>query len=129
MREKAIIYEGIIRTTGKLARNALQKGVSGQNSTSPAMLRWTEQQPELRPMWVVAKVYGRLRKNMYYSKYSKTMKSKYPLPRMDELIGNLSRTQHFSAPDFTSEYNHFTLAASDVPTTACKVSVLLYPRR
>jgi hypothetical protein len=46
----------------------LSKEVSGQNPTSPVMLRWIEQQPELRPMWVVAKVYGTLRKNKYYSK-------------------------------------------------------------
>jgi hypothetical protein len=47
-----------------------------------------------------------------------TKKNKYPLPRIEDLLDNLSGVKFFSALDLTSGYSQFNLADSDQAKTA-----------
>jgi hypothetical protein len=47
-----------------------------------------------------------------------TIKNTFPLPRIEDLLDNLSGAQYFSSFDLTSGYHQLLLPASDIPKTA-----------
>jgi hypothetical protein len=55
-----------------------------------------------------------------------TRRSRYPPPRIDDLLDNLSGAKFFSALDLKSGYNQFSLAASDVPKTVFNTHIGKY---
>jgi hypothetical protein len=55
-----------------------------------------------------------------------TKKNKYPLPRIDDLLDNLSGAKYFSALDLTSGYNQFNLADYNQAKTAFNTHIGKY---
>ena len=47
-----------------------------------------------------------------------TIRDKYPLPRIDDLLDRLGRAKHFSTLDLASGYHQIAVKATDVPKTA-----------
>ena len=79
------------------------------------------------PVLFVPKPDGSLRMCIDYRALNKITKSnKYPLPRIDDLMDNLSGAQYFSALDLTSGYHQLTLQPSDVPKTAFNTHIGKY---
>jgi hypothetical protein len=54
----------------------------------------------------------------YRSLNEVTIKNKYPLPRIDDLFGQLKGACVFSKIDFRSGYHQLKIRASDIPKTA-----------
>lgn len=46
-----------------------------------------------------------------------TIKNKYPLPRIDDLMDQLVRDRVFSKIDLSSGYHHFRVKDDDIPKT------------
>ena len=47
-----------------------------------------------------------------------TVKNRYPLPRVDDLLDRLSGSAYFSSIDLQQGYNQIRIAESDIPATA-----------
>ena len=70
-------------------------------------------------MLFVPKPDGSLRMCIEYRALNKvTVKNKYFLPRIDDLMDNLSGARCFSSLDLTSGYHQLVLCESDRPKTA-----------
>lgn len=79
------------------------------------------------PVLFVPKPDGTLRMCIDYRALNKvTKRNKYPLPRIDDLMDNLSGAKCFSALDLSSGYYQFKLADSDVPKTAFNTHIGKY---
>ena len=71
------------------------------------------------PILFVAKKDGLLRMVIDYRALNKqTVKNRYPLPRIDDLLDQLQGAKFFSSLDLLSGYHQVPLHASDVPKTA-----------
>ena len=71
------------------------------------------------PILFVAKKDGTLRMVIDYRALNKiTVKNRYPLPRIDDLLDQLQGATHFSSLDLTSGYHQVPLHPTDVPKTA-----------
>jgi hypothetical protein len=55
-----------------------------------------------------------------------TVRNKYPLPRIDDLLDNLSGASVFSSLDLTSGYHQLVLHPDDVPKTAFNTHIGKY---
>lgn len=62
----------------------------------------------------------------YRAVNAKTIKDRYPLPRIDDLLDSLSGAKYFSALDLTSGYHQLRLMPSDMPKTAIVVPEGVY---
>jgi hypothetical protein len=79
------------------------------------------------PVLFVPKPNGTLRMCIDYRALNMvTKKNKYPLPRIDDLLDNLSGAKLFSALDLTSGYNQFNLVDSDQAKTAFNTHIGKY---
>ena len=79
------------------------------------------------PVLFVPKPDGTLRMCIAYRALNKiTKNNKYPIPRIDDLMDNLSGAKYFSALDFTSGYHQLSLQPSDVPKTAFNTHIGKY---
>lgn len=82
---------------------------------------WIEQSSSAygAPVLFVPKPDGSLRMCIDYRGLNKlTVKNKFPMPRIDDLIDNLSGATHFSTLDLAAGYHQLKLQATDVPKTA-----------
>ncbi len=71
------------------------------------------------PILFVKKKDGSLRMVVDYRALNKiTVKNKYPLPRVDDLLDKLGGAQLFSSLDLTSGYHQIRITEEDVPKTA-----------
>ena len=71
------------------------------------------------PVLFVKKKEGTLRMCVDYRALNKiTIKNKYPLPRVDELLDRLSGAKYFSKIDLRSGYWQVRIADEDIPKTA-----------
>ena len=71
------------------------------------------------PVLFVAKKDGTLRLCVDYRALNKmTIKNRYPLPRIDEMLDRLYQAQFFSKIDLRSGYHQIRIAPEDVPKTA-----------
>ena len=62
---------------------------------------------------------GSLRMCIDYRGLNKvTVKNKFPMPRIDDLLDNLSGAKYFSTVDLAAVYHQLKLQSSDVPKTA-----------
>ncbi|KAI3743596.1 hypothetical protein L1987_61306 [Smallanthus sonchifolius] len=71
------------------------------------------------PVLFVKKKYGSMRMCIYYRELNKrTVKNKYPLPRIDDLFDQLQGASWFSKIDLRSGYHQLKVREEDVPNTA-----------
>lgn len=78
--------------------------------------------PVGHPVLFVKKKDGGLRMVIdYRPTNAKTIRNQFPLPRIDELLDQLSGSTVWSALDMTSAYHQCRLLESDIPRTAFKV--------
>lgn len=78
--------------------------------------------PVGHPVLFVKKKDGTLRMVIdFRATNSKTIRNQFPLPRIDDLLDQLSGSTVWSALDMTSAYHQCRLLESDIPRTAFKV--------
>jgi hypothetical protein len=78
--------------------------------------------PVGHPVLFVKKKDGTLRMVIdYRATNAKTLRNQFPLPRIDDLLDQLSGSTVWSALDMTSAYHQCRLLESDIPRTAFKV--------
>ena len=71
------------------------------------------------PVLFVPEPDGSLRMCIDYRGLNKiTVKNKFPMPRIDDLLDNLSGAKYFSTLDLAAGYHQLKLQPSDVPKTA-----------
>jgi hypothetical protein len=71
------------------------------------------------PILFVRKKEGTFRMVIHYRAINNlTVKDKYPLPRIDDLLDKLQGAKHFSSFDLLSGYHQVRLLDSDIPKTA-----------
>jgi hypothetical protein len=71
------------------------------------------------PILFVVKKDGSLRMCVDYRRLnSKTIRNRYPLPRIEDLLDRLNGAQYFTTLDLKSGYHQIVLPPSDVPKTA-----------
>jgi hypothetical protein len=71
------------------------------------------------PVLFVVKKDGTLRMCVDYRRLnSVTVKNRYPLPRIDDLLDRLNGAKYFTALDLKSGYHQLPLQPSDIPKTA-----------
>src|SRR3569833_2145262 len=79
------------------------------------------------PILFVAKKDGSLRMVQDYRYLNKiTIKNRYPLHRIDDLLDSISGSKYFSSPDLTSGYYQIRIKDEDVPKTAFRTPFGLY---
>jgi len=79
------------------------------------------------PLLFVPKKDGTLRGVIDYRALNRiTVKDKYPLPRIDDLIDQLRGSRVYSSLDLTQGYYQLPIADADVPKTAFKTHIGLY---
>ena len=82
------------------------------------------------PVIFVAKKDGTLRMCVdYRALNNNTVKNKYPLPRIDDLIDQVQGCSHFSSLDLQSGYHQIRISEEDVPKTAFRTHIGLYQFR
>ncbi|GLI67045.1 hypothetical protein VaNZ11_011232 [Volvox africanus] len=75
--------------------------------------------PYSAPILFVGKKDGTLRMCIdYRGLNASTVKNRYPLPRVDDLLDKLKGSAYFSSIDLQQGYNQICIAASDIPKTA-----------
>ncbi len=75
--------------------------------------------PYSSPILFIQKKDGSLRMCVDYRTLNKlTVKNKYPLPRVDDLLDQLQGSRVFSSLDLTSGYHQIRISPEDVPKTA-----------
>jgi hypothetical protein len=75
----------------------------------------------------VGKKDGSLRMVQDYRYLNKiTIKNRYPLPRIDDLLDSISRMKYFTSLDLTSGYYQIRITEEDVPKTAFRTPFGLY---
>ncbi len=75
--------------------------------------------PYSAPILFVGKKDGGLRTCIdYRSLNAVTVKDRYPLPRVDDLLDKLRGSAYFSSIDLQQGYNQIRVAESDIPKTA-----------
>jgi hypothetical protein len=88
--------------------NPLEKGLV-EASTSPYGA----------PILFVGKKDVSLRMSQYYRYLNKiTIKNRYPLPRIDDLLDSISGMKYFTSLDLTFCYYQIGITEEDVPKTA-----------
>ena len=95
------------------------------------MLKWDWVQPSSSPFGApvlfVPKPDGTLRMCIDYRALNRlTVRNKYPIPRIDDLMDNLATAKFFSSMDLTAGYHQLVLHADDVPKTAFNTHVGKY---
>ena len=79
------------------------------------------------PVLFVPKPDGTMRMCIDYRALNKvTRKNKYPLPRIDDLMDNLSNAKYFSSLDLISGYHQLVLREADRPKTAFNTHIGKY---
>lgn len=82
------------------------------------------------PILFVQKKDGTLRMVIDYRALNKlTVKNRYPLPRIDDLLGNLQGASIFSSLDLMSGYHQIQISDEDVPKTAFRTAMGLFQWR
>ncbi|GKF14477.1 putative reverse transcriptase domain-containing protein, partial [Tanacetum coccineum] len=71
------------------------------------------------PVLFVKKKFGSFKMCIDYRELNKlTIKNRYPLPRIDDLVDQLQGSQFFSKIDLRSEYHQLRVHEDDIPKTA-----------
>lgn len=90
----------------------------------------TSKSSHASPVIFVAKKDGTLRMCVdYRALNNKTIKNKYPLPRIDDLIDQVQGCAYFSSLDLQSGYHQIRITEEDVPKTAFRTHIGLYQFR